>query len=59
MKKIELEDKIELELALMHYIIRPDVSNAGLISPAIARAIGKFMKELETIPLSEELRNSK
>lgn len=54
-KKIELKNKTKFVLAIQYFITTN--SNSKLISLAMNRACFKFAKELEEIPLSEELQN--
>lgn len=53
-KTIKLKDKTDFNLTLKYLIMKH--SNSSLISLEMHRAINRFIKDLETVPLSEELQ---
>ena len=55
-KYIEIKDISYMSSALQTWIINKDVTNAGLISMALNRLVRKFLRDLQEIPLSEELQ---
>jgi len=56
-KYLRLCDK-SMFISALHYFITTQ-SSSTLVSLAVDRACKNFVKELETIPLSEELQNFK
>jgi hypothetical protein len=58
-KLLKLKDSKKTQSILLNWIIKKEVSNSSLISLDLTRTVKRFVKELETIPLSEELQGNK
>ena len=57
-KYIKLKIKpVAAQVIFQNWVIDKKVSNAGFISIELSRHIRKFLKELQEIPLSEELQS--
>lgn len=55
-KYIKLKKPLEAQIVLQNWIINKKISNAGLISLQLHCLIRKFIKEVQQIPLSDELQ---
>jgi hypothetical protein len=53
-KYIKIKDKQDFNSTIKYFILKS--SNSSIISLGMHHAINKFIKELELIPLSEELQ---